>query len=257
VSKRNWVVSLNTVGRDRDARQQLPNRPQMVGEACHHCWGTGLPPPPVLNDRHAQRSDRARQIVHTIFPDAGGSQHSDLLGKAHGVANQATVHEPSGEVGAFAVGGRLSRSIQGLCIAVDDANSDAEEMPVLIVLLDHLSILPGRLGLFAGWWTPPSAIGRNVSVHVHQRFPMTSPPIGDQRRWTVLMGWATVNLRPQLDRRFRFILPDPASDPQARLRFDQSTPPIVSGIVWVSHVVFFPFRPTYVHSPSICAGPIR
>jgi hypothetical protein len=93
-----------------------------------------------------------------------------------------------------------------------------------------------------------------MSVHVHQRLPMTSPAIRDQRRRARLMGWATVNLRPQLERCFRFILPHPASDPQARQCFDQGTPPIFPVIAWLAHVVFFLFRPTYVHSPSICAG---
>jgi hypothetical protein len=151
----------------------------------------------------------------------------------------------------------LAGDVEGIGVAIDHPNIHSGKMPVVIVLLDHLGRLPRRLGLFAGWRTSPSAIGRDVSIHFHQGFPMTTPAIRHQGRGAILMGATTFNLRPQLDGGFRFIVSQTPPDPQAGARFDQGTPPIFPVIVWLSRFVFFSFRPTYVHSPSICDGPIR
>ncbi len=188
---------------------------------------------------------------------AGGPQHRDLLGEAQGFANQATIHVPSRQVGALAVGRRLARGVESFRIAINHSNIDPGKMSLVIMLLDHLGILPRLIGLFASGRTSPSAIGRDVSIDFHQRFSMTAPAIGHQRRGTILMGASLFDLGPHIDRGFGFILSQPPSDPQPGARFDQGTPPIFPFIIGLSLLVFFPFRPTYVHSPSIWAGPIR
>jgi hypothetical protein len=151
----------------------------------------------------------------------------------------------------------LPRDVEGLSVAIDNPNIHPGKVALSIMLLDHLGILPDRVGLLAGWWTPPSAIGRDLSIDFDQSFPMAAPAIRHQGRGTVLMGTTPFDLSPQIDGGFRFILSQASSDPQARPRFDQRASPIFPVIAGLSPLVFFPFRPTYVHSPSIWDGPIR
>ena len=147
--------------------------------------------------------------------------------------------------------------VERIGVTLDQANIHAGKMPLVIVLLDHLGILPRRMGLVAGWPTSPSTIGRDFPIRFHPGFPVTTPAIRHQRRRTILMGATPLNVRLQIDGGFRFILSQAPSDPQARARFDQGTPPICLSIVNLSHFVFLSLRPTYVASPSIGDGPIR
>jgi hypothetical protein len=49
------------------------------------------------------------QVVYDIFPDRGCAQHLYALGKAQGFADQAPIHMPRGQVGAFNVGRMVCR----------------------------------------------------------------------------------------------------------------------------------------------------
>lgn len=127
------------------------------------------------------------QVVHDIFPDRRRPQHLYALGKAQGLADQAPVHMPRGQVGAFNVSRvGVQFSIELFRVTKDDPWFYTNNSPI-VASFDHLQILPIFAGLLERWWASTSAVVRHCTIHFNQRFPMTAPSIRDQRRRRVGM----------------------------------------------------------------------
>ena len=91
--------------------------------------------------------------------------HGQLLGEGQGLAGQACAEQAGGQIAAFEVGRAFSQhSDQGLLFAIDRAQFDAFEMPVLITLFNHLEIMPTRLRLGMRRWTTFAGVGWHNTV---------------------------------------------------------------------------------------------
>lgn len=130
------------------------------------------------------------QVVDHILPDRRRAQHLHALGKAQRFTDQASIHVPRGQIGAFNVGRvRVQCSVDLLRVAKDHTRFDSDHTP-LLALLDHLQILPILSGLFERGRTPASAVVRHVAVHFNQRFPVTAPAVRHHRRRGIGMSSA-------------------------------------------------------------------
>jgi len=123
-----------------------------------------------------------RQVVHNIFPDRRRAQHSYALGKAQCFTNQAAIHVPRGQVGAFNVSRVRFQVSQDLLRIAKDHTQLHTDHAAIFALLDQLQILPILARLLERWRASTSAVVRHFTVYFNQRFPMTAPSIRDQRR---------------------------------------------------------------------------
>ena len=122
------------------------------------------------------------QVVQPIFPNRRRAQHLQALGKAQCFANQAPIHVPRGQVGAFNVGRVGVQFSVDLLRVTKDYPWFHTDHASFFALLDPLQILPRFARLLERWWASTPAVVRHLTVHFNQRFPVTAPPIRDQRR---------------------------------------------------------------------------
>ncbi|GEM_PF-2437720 len=101
-----------------------------------------------------QRFHGSCEIINHIFPDTGGTQHCQLLGKAQYFANQASIHEPRGQAGSA-----RSSLAQGGVIAINHPNVNPRQITLLIALFDLLPQLYGGLRFSLPNATPHSQAG--------------------------------------------------------------------------------------------------
>jgi hypothetical protein len=116
----------------------------------------------------------ARVKSYTIFPDTRRPEHDELFGKPQRFTREPGIHVTGGQIGTLDVGRSFAGERQDTPIPVDNPEVYFHQMPLIIALLDHLSLVPIRAGLFVGRWTPLSLISRDLSVDSQKRFAM--PP---------------------------------------------------------------------------------
>src|SRR5215211_3931517 len=151
---------------------------------------------------------------------------------------------PRGEVGAFHVARALPQKLGHFPLISVNALRLHPDHPSLTALLDHLKVLPARLGLLPARRPSPPSILRHFSPYLHHRLVISTPSIGDQWRWRMPMSSLILELIECFDGGLRLALGYPTRRPQSGVALDQRAAPELSPARALLIAPFCPLLPT-------------